>query len=256
MHAHAHAHVVAASHPRIRLQPRMRVLAGPAVGVAVPAVVEHQLRVHVLRHTALPRHTRSAGALPRSRPCTRPAPTPTLQPLCARTNHATALRPHQPCNRSAPACAPATASLPPLPHPCALPPLLTPCQPPANPLLTPCCRHRCTTPRPSTGGARCSRRARCCSPLHASWLTLALALALTLSLNLTPTLILTRCSSPPSATPWRSACTSRWSSPWSPSSRGSEPEMRVIATKLNVYIESGRVGRSWCNVVFVRVAVC
>ena len=200
----------------------MRVLAGPAVGVAVPTVVEHQLRVHVLRHTALPRHTRSAGALRPHQPCNRSAPAPTLQPLSARTNPATALQPHQPCNRSAPACA-----LPLRPsHPCPTPAPCHPCLPPANPLLTPCCRHRRTTPRPSTGGARCSRRARCCSPLHASWLTLALALTLTLtlSLNLTPTLILTRCSSPPSATPWRSACTSHWSSPWSPSSRGSEPE--------------------------------
>ena len=82
--------LVAASHPRIRLQPRMRVLAGPAVGVAVPAVVEHQLRVHVLRHTALPRHTRSAGALPRSRPCTRPA---------------LALHRHPPCHAAGPAAA-------------------------------------------------------------------------------------------------------------------------------------------------------
>ena len=78
--------------PRIRLQPRMRAVAGPAVGVAVPAVVEHQLRLHVLRHTALPSHTRSAGgAPPRRRPAPAAAPTPTLRSLCVRS--APALRP-------------------------------------------------------------------------------------------------------------------------------------------------------------------
>ena len=122
------SHTVAASHiygcslPRIRLQPRMRAVAGPAVGVAVPAVVEHQLRLHVLRHTALPSHTRSAGGdLPRRRPA--PAPAPYPHPLCTRS--APALHPY---------CAPPTARLT------------------APRELAPCCRHLpCARSAPALG---------------------------------------------------------------------------------------------------------
>ena len=107
-------------------------------------------------------------------PCTRthPALAPTLCPLCRLTAPTRVTQPHL-ATHAAPALRPAALC----PH-CALPaasarraeaptaPLTAPRRPRPTQHLR--CRHRRTTPRPSTGGARCWRRVWCRSPPAAS----------------------------------------------------------------------------------------